>query len=231
MKDFFNRNKVFILVVTGTLVLFLGGIYLFTRGGGSSNTSGVTASTDLLIPQNDYETSGIVNGNYLPATPSAAVTLVEFGDYECPACGTYHPLVKQLLTDLVGKVNFVFRNFPLPQHTNAAISSYAAEAAGLQGKFWQMHDKIYETQNDWVNSTDARSIFIGYAKDLSLDVNKFTSDIDSAVVKNKVQNDTNDGNTIGISQTPTFFINNQMLNLTGTANELEQDVQNTINGK
>lgn len=231
MKDFLNRNKAFILVVTGTLVLLLGGIYLFTRGGGNSNTSGVTTSTALLIPLNDYETSGIVNGNYLPATPSATVTLVEFGDYECPACGTYHPLVKQLLTDLTGKVNFVFRNFPLPQHTNAPVSSYAAEAAGLQGKFWQMHDKIYETQNDWANSTDAKSIFIGYAKDLGLDVNKFSSDIDSAAVKNKVQSDTNDGNTIGINQTPTFFLNNRMLSLTGTAGELEQDVQNAINGK
>jgi protein-disulfide isomerase len=229
MFDFLKRNKVFIIVVIATLVLLLGGIFLFTKNSGNPNQA--TVNSSLLMPQNAVETSGIVNGNYLPATPSATVTLVEFGDYECPACGAYHPLVKQALTDLAGKFNFVFRNFPLTQHANAPISSYAVEAAALQGKFWQMHDKIYETQNDWSNSTDARSIFIGYAKDLGLDVTKFTSDIDSAAVKNKVQSDLNDGLTIGINQTPTFYLNGQMLNLTGSANEIEQDVQNALGGK
>ncbi|MGA2910697.1 MAG: thioredoxin domain-containing protein [Candidatus Microgenomates bacterium] len=229
--DFLKRNKVFIIVVLATLVLLIGGIYLFSRGSGNSTTLSSTVSSSLLIPQNDYETSGIVNGNYLLATPSASVTLVEFGDYECPACGEYHPMVKQLLTDFAGKVIFVFRNFPLSQHLNAPISAYAAEAAGLQGKFWQMHDKLYETQNDWSGSTDARSIFIGYAKDLGLDVTKFTADIDSSAVKNKVQSDMNDGNTIGINETPTFFLNGSELNLTGSSNELETDVQKVLNGK
>jgi protein-disulfide isomerase len=228
--DFLKRNKIFIIVVLVTLVLLIGGIYLFTKNGNSPAT-GTTVNSTLLVPQNDYETSGIVNGNYLAATPSATVTLVEFGDYQCPACGEYNPMVQQLLTDLAGKLNFVFRNFPLSQHSNAQVSAYAAEAAGLQGKFWQMHDKLYETQGAWSDSTDAKSVFIGYAKDMGLDVTKFTSDIDSAAVKNKVQGDSNDGTTIGIDQTPTFFLNGQMLNLTGAANELEQDVQNAINGK
>ena len=77
------------------------------------------------------------------ATSSAKVTIVEFGDYECPACGVYNPMVTQILTDFAGKVNFVFRNFPLFSTTNAPISAQVAEAAGLQGKFWQMHDKLY----------------------------------------------------------------------------------------
>ena len=160
------KDKGLIIGILVTVVLIAGGVFLMSRGssGSTATTSGSEVSQNILVPNGDYETSGIVNGNYLPATSSAKVTLVEFGDYECPACGEYHPLVKELLTDLAGKVNFVFRNFPLSQHANAQISAQAAEAAGLQGKFWQMHDKLYESQGDWSTSTSAESIFIDYAK-------------------------------------------------------------------
>jgi len=174
---------------------------------GLPSTTSTPVSSSILVPKNANETGGVKNGNYLPATSSAKVTLVEFGDYECPACGEYNPIIKQLLADFSGKINFVFRNFPLTQHANAFISSQAAEAAGLQGKFWQMHDKLYESVNDWSASSDAKSIFIGYAQALGLDVNKFKTDIDSSAVKNKIQNDTNNGNLINLSETPTFYLN------------------------
>jgi protein-disulfide isomerase len=185
--------------------------------------------TNTLVPSGDYETSGLSNGEYLPASSSAKVTLVEFGDYQCPACGTYAPFVKQLLTDFSGKINFVFRNYPLSQHTNAPISSDAAEAAGLQGKFWEMHDKLYETQNDWSSSTNPESIFITYAQDLGLDINKFKTDIDSATVKNKVQSDTNDGNTVALTETPTFYLNGvKVANLTGSYADLKSLVSGEL---
>jgi len=194
-----------------------------TRGNSPTTSTGKQISADILVPKGASETSGIDNGNYLAASSSAKVTLVEFGDYQCPACVVYHPLVKQLLTEFSGKVNFVFRNFPLSQHANAPISAYAVEAAGLQGKYWQMHDKVYESATDWVASTDAKTIFIGYAGNLGLDMDKFRTDIDSSAVKDKVQKDTNDGNLINISATPTFYINGiKITNLPGSYEDFKK---------
>ncbi len=210
-----------------TLVIFVGGIFLFSRG--NTNVSTKVVNSSLLIPQNAIVTSGFVNGNYLPASTSATATLVEFGDYECPACSVYSPFVKQLLTDFAGKINYVFRNFPLAQHKNAPVSSSAVEAAGLQGKFWQMHEKVYATQGDWSNLDDPTSVFVGYAKDLNMDLNKFSADMNSSVVKDKIQNDVNDGTTIGINETPTFYLNGQKITPAGSYDQLKSLVQSVLN--
>jgi len=224
MKDFFQKNKTFIIIGLITLIIFVGGIFLFS-GGGNTNVSTKVVNSSLLVPQNAIITSGFANGNYLPASSSATVTLVEFGDYECPACGVYSPFVKQLLTEFAGKINYLFRNYPLAQHKNASISSYAVEAAGLQGMYWQMHERVYTTQGDWSSLSDPTSVFTGYAKDLGLDINKFSADMNSSVVKDKVQNDLNDGNTIGITETPTFYLNGQKSTLTGSYDQLKGLVQ------
>jgi protein-disulfide isomerase len=228
MKDFFNRNKVFIGIILITAILLIGGVFLFTKNGGNTNQKGKSVNMSLLIPQNAIATSGIENGIYLPASASATVNLVEFGDYECPACGIYSPFVKQLLTDFAGKITYVFRNYPLPQHKNAPISSYTVEAAGLQGKYWEMHEKMFNTQGDWSNLSDPKEVFMGYAKDLGLDINKFTNDINSSTVKEKVQNDTNDGNTIGLTETPTFYLNGQQIALSGTYDQFKALVQSAL---
>ena len=214
MKDFWMRNKVFIIVICFTLVFVIGGVLLFSKGASNNNSSKV--ETSLLVPQNVIATSGFSNGKYLPATASASLTLVEFGDYECPACSVYSPFIKQILTDYPGRITYVFRNYPLPQHKNAPISSYAVESAGLQGMYWQMQEKMYATQADWSNLGDPTSVFLGYAKELNLNIEKFTADLASQVVKDKVQSDYRDGNTIGITETPTFYLDGQKINLTGT---------------
>lgn len=228
MKDFFNRNKVLIGIIIITAVLLVGGVFLFTKNGENTNQTGKTVNMALLIPQNAVATSGFENGVYLPATPSATVTLVEFGDYECPACGVYSPFVKKLLTDFSGKITYVFRNYPLPRHKNAPISSYAVEAAGLQGKYWEMHEKMFASQNDWSSLPDPKEVFASYAKDLGLDINKFTADINSSAVKDKVQNDLNDGNTIGLIETPTFYLNGQKVTLSGTYDQFKALVQSAL---
>lgn len=141
------------------------------------------------------------------SSPSATVTLVEFGDYQCPACGAYHTVVKQVLSDFAGSVNFVFRAYPLSIHSNANIASYAALAAGKQGKYWPMHEALYEKQSEWSTGTDARAKIMEYAKGMGLNMEKFTKDIDSDEVKSFVERDVRDGDTLGINATPTFFIN------------------------
>ncbi len=226
MKDFFAQNKIFISVIFATLVLLFGGVYLFSKNGGTTNTAKV--GDTILIASDSFVTGGIENGNYLPKSQTALATLVEFGDYQCPACGAYHPLVKQLLTEMSGKVNFVFRNFPLTQHANANVSAYAVEAAGIQNKFWQMHDKVYETQKDWSESMTAKDIFIGYAKELGLDITQFKKDIDSQAIKEKVARDSNDGTLVKLNSTPTFFLNGIKLENPASFEELKKLVEDAI---
>jgi protein-disulfide isomerase len=230
MKDFWLKNRAFVGILAATVVLLVGGVFLFTRGGNFNVAQG-KIDESLLVPTGAEITSGIVNGEYLPASPSATVTLVEFSDYQCPACGAYHPLVKQLLSDFAGKLNFVFRNYPLSYHPDALAACLAVEAAGLQGKYWQMHDKIFETQATWSTSTDAKEIFLVYAKELNLDIGKFTQDLESAAVKNKVESDYNDGVKIGITETPTFYLNDRKLTLTGSADNLKNAIQNSLEAK
>jgi protein-disulfide isomerase len=223
------KDKWLVSGIVATIILIAGGVFLMTRGNSGSPSAEMPISSNILVPEEANITSGIENGKYLPASPSAKLTLVEFGDYECPACAEYNPLVKQLLTEFSGKINYVFRSFPLSQHSNAWISSQAAEAAGLQGKYWQMHDKLYESMNDWSASPDAKSIFVGYAQDLDLNVDKFKVDIDSKSVKDKIQKDANDGNLVKLTETPTFYLNGVKIgNLTGNYEDLKKTVSGQL---
>jgi protein-disulfide isomerase len=223
------KDKWLAIGIIATVILIVGGVFLMTRGNKGSTTTNTPISSDILVPNGVNETGGIENENYLPATSSAKVTLVEFGDYECPACIEYNSLVKQLLVDFSGKINYVFRNFPLTQHKNGIISSQAAEAAGLQGKFWQMHNKLFESVSEWSGSSDAKSFFVGYAQVLGLDIDKFKTDIDSSAVKEKVQRDTNDGNLINLSETPTFYLNGLKINnLTGNYEDFKKVVSDQL---
>jgi protein-disulfide isomerase len=145
-------------------------------------------------------------------TTPTKVTIVEFGDYQCPACGQAYPSTKQVLKDYAGKVNIVFRNFPLSQHQNALLSAEAAEAAAAQGKFWQMHDKLYETQSEWSESRQPLDQYISFAKELGLDTNKFKEEVTSNKYDNLIKDDQTDGTKLGVDSTPTFYVNGQKLN-------------------
>lgn len=135
------------------------------------------------------------------------VVLVEFGDYQCPACGAAHPVVKQITEEYKDKVLFIFRNYPLNIHQNSKIAAEAAEAAGAQGKYFEMHDELYDNQKDWGESPKAKEKIMQYAEKLKLDMNKFKSDVESNKYEAKIQQDISDGNTGGVEATPTFYIN------------------------
>lgn len=153
----------------------------------------------------------VTESDHILGPKDAPVTLIEFGDFQCPACGFYYSLVKKLTTEASTTVRLVFRHFPLPQHANAWITSQAAEAAGLQGKFWEMYDLIYSHQADWSNVSDAHEILNGYAKDIGLDMVKFKADIDSNAVKTTVAKDEEEAKRIGVDSTPTFFVNGKAI--------------------
>lgn len=210
--SFWEQNKAFLVMVIITILLVTGGIYIFSRPPKESTPTVI--SSEILAPSTAQKT----------ASGSAEITLVEFGDFQCPACGTYHTLVKRLLEENPEKVNFVFRNFPLTQHQNAPLASYAAESAGLQNKYWEMHNLLYENQNQWSNSGDPTEIFIEYAKKLSLNVDTFKKDLISNEIKEKIEKDKVDGNLAKITATPTFFVNGKKVEILGTYEEFKKAV-------
>ena len=140
---------------------------------------------------------------------TAPVTLEEFGDFQCPPCGALHPMLKQLESEFgPRRLRVIFRHFPLvPNHAHALNAARAAEAAGLQGRFWEMHDMIYENQDSWKDVVDARPIFEGYAKKIGLNVEMYKRDIGSQVVEHRIFLDGKRGHALGVKGTPTVFLN------------------------
>jgi protein-disulfide isomerase len=141
--------------------------------------------------------------------PNAPVTLEEFGDFQCPPCGRLSEPINQIQHDYAGKVRLIFRNFPLINHLHAREAAYAAEAAGLQGRFWEMHDALYREQAVWSVSPDARALFNAYAGYIGLNTERFKIDMDSDKVKERVAADQKQGLSLGIKNTPTLFLNNK----------------------
>ncbi len=141
--------------------------------------------------------------DHIRGPADAAVTLVEYGDYECPHCGRAYPIVKTIQKQMGPKLRFVFRNFPLREsHPHAEQAAEAAEAAGAQGKFWEMHDRLFERQF----ALDGEYL-IEYAGDLGLDVARFRTELSSGAYAPRVREDFRSGVTSGVNGTPTFFIN------------------------
>lgn len=139
---------------------------------------------------------------------SGSVTLVEFSDFQCPACLAVQEPLKQILAKYEGKVEFVYRHFPLVNiHKNAQMASYASEAASMQGKFWEMHDLLFSKQAEWSGISDPKSKFVEYATTLGLDKDKFTADIDSQAAKDSVNTDVLASTRYRITGTPTFYLN------------------------
>lgn len=194
-------NAKSILIWVGVIVVTIGaiiGLYFLTSNqGNNSQNSGLTLSKPVSAQ------------DWRKGPDGAKAVLVEYGDFECPACAAYESILTQLLNEFNDQLQLVYREFPLVQHQNARLAAQAAEAAGAQGKFWEMHDKIYQTQKDWENLSNSQALatFKNYAQGLGLNISKFTSDLNSAAVAAKIDDDVSSGNLSGIRGTPTFFLN------------------------
>jgi len=138
----------------------------------------------------------------------APATLEEFADFQCPSCGVYYAELKKIEDEFGTRLRVVFREYPLaPRHEHALMAAQAAEAAGFQGRFWDMHDKLYENQNAWSDAKDVLPIFVDYAKQIGLDTDRFTRDLNSDAVAARIFQDGKRAHALGVTGTPTFFVN------------------------
>lgn len=186
------------LIILGVIIALFGGLLFLNKKQDSSTTN----TGNQTVQLSEHKT----------AAGSTGVALVEYGDFQCPACAQYYPIIKQLKEQYAGRVTFQFRHYPLTEiHQNALISSRAAEAAAMQGKFWEMHDLLYENQNAWASNANPAPIFESYAQALGLDVDKFREDIRSEQVNNIVQADRAEAKKQGYQSTPTFAIDGQKI--------------------
>jgi protein-disulfide isomerase len=143
---------------------------------------------------------------------TAPVTLEEFGDFQCPPCGALYPELKKIEAEYGPRLRVVFRQSPIISlHKHALNAAHAAEAAGLQGRFWEMHDMLYENQAKWDKAEDVRPIFSDYARALNLDVQRFNTDMDGTEVSKRILNDQNRAASLHVKGTPTLFINGRQV--------------------
>jgi protein-disulfide isomerase len=192
-----QETKVFIGIGLATVAIIVGGIFLTSKSPSVSPTERVS-DTILLANKKNFK------GNR-----ESKVTIVEFSDFECPACAAAAPVMKEVMNKYNGKVQFIYRHFPLPQHTYGLPAAHVGEAAAEQGKFWEMHDLLFARQKTWAESSNPKELFVAYAKEIGLDVQKFQKTFDERVYDDLIQKDIQDGRSAGVNSTPTFFINGQ----------------------
>lgn len=170
---------------------------------------------DTTTPESQKLTKAVTADDWIRGNKDAKITLVEYSDFQCPACGFWEPPIQKLLTEFEGKVRLVYRQYPLVNlHQNALIAAQAAEAAGLQGKFWEMHDMLFTKQSDWSNQSADKIVqtFSDYATGLNMDAKKFQIDLISEVVKNSVAEDQAGALAANLQGTPSFFLNGLKIN-------------------
>ena len=203
-------NKIGWIIFSAIVVLILGGLIVWTRMANPPiDLSGVENNSVIAAS----EQNGNI-GDHVTGKTDSNIRLVEFGDFQCPSCGGAAPNINTLMDEYGDRVGLVFRNFPLTTiHPNARAASATAEAAGLQGKYWEMHDLLYERQGDWSNqdATKRTETFNQYAEEVGLDIEKFKTDVASANVGKKISFDQALGKREGVSATPTFYLNGEKL--------------------
>lgn len=174
----------------------------------------------------------ITSSDHVQGPANAPVTLIEYSDFQCPACENVYFTVTKLLKEASSSIRFVYRHFPLYPlpHKNALNASIASEAAGAQGKFWEMYDELFTNHTDWTELDDPTPIFVGYAKKIGLDTAKFTADLKNDALKNKILADLQGGQDIGINATPSFFVNGKFITNPQKYAEFKAIIDEAVNG-
>lgn len=156
---------------------------------------------------------GVVLTEHIKGNPEAAVTLVEYSDFQCPACAQFYPVINEIIEEFGGDLRFEYRHFPLVNiHPQAVPAARAAEAAGQQGKFWEMHDKLFENQSTWSRASNPGAHFNQYAEEIGLDMTLFKKHLGASVITDSINRSFDDARARGFNGTPSFLLNGEELN-------------------
>ena len=214
-----NSVKATLFAIAVAIVLLIAGIvFALTQKGASA-------------PPEDEERQTVrTDSHVLDDGGEGAVTVVEFLDFECEACGAFYPIVEDLRAKYDGEITYVVRYFPLPGHINSTQAALAAEAAAQQDRFEDMYHRLFETQAQWGGQTEETpDVFRGFAEDLGLDLTAYDTAIADPATAERVQADKSDGEKLQVSSTPTFFVDGRKVELQEW-DDLEQAIEKAVNG-
>lgn len=192
------EQKTTILVLVASLVLLVAGALVFAK------------------PQQEENSEEIILAEKVKGNPEAAVVLSEYSDFECPACGSFATVVSRLVEEHGDKFKMEYHHFPLVSiHRSSEAAARAAEAAGVQGKFWEMHDVLFDRQNEWAQNLNPNNKFKEYAEELGLDVDQFERNMNNTAIREVVKAEMKKGTELGITGTPSFFIDGEKVDMSG----------------
>lgn len=198
-------NSILIIIVAGVLLYVL--VFF-----GADNKKAIETKNETKVENQNIPplTEVSLRDNYKGNRNSRNI-FIEYSDYQCPACANYNRMVNEFTDENLSKMVFVYRHFPLSYHSNSKNAAYAAESAGQQGKYFELSNMLFEKQNEWQSLASPKTVFINYAKEIGLNVDKFTADLDSKEFVSKVEADYKSGEIYGVNATPTFFFNGKKI--------------------
>ncbi|MEZ5427713.1 MAG: thioredoxin domain-containing protein [Pyrinomonadaceae bacterium] len=235
----------------GTPLLIIGAVFLIAIIGGwwlysssktppkpATNTGNSNNGTNAPTQKDIWERASLgAQPPHVLGSPNSAVTVEEFADFQCPTCASVQPLMKQITSAYGGRIKFIFRNYPLIQvHDKAYDAAVAAEAAGMQGKFWDMQNLLFTNQRTWVASANHRQQFADYAEQLGLNVEKFQTDMLGIPAKSRVDADLQRARSLQVRSTPTVYINGveipfSQVTVEGLSQYIDSELQKANAGK
>lgn len=188
----------------------------------------------LLSGGNEDETASQPSNNFY-GQENGIITVSEYGDFQCPACAGFFPVVSQVKEAFKDQIRFEYVHFPLVQiHPNATAAHRAAQAAANQGKFWEMHDVLYQRLQSWSDSTNPSSIFEEYAREIGLDMDQYSNEVNTSDILGVINADIERGKNLGVNSTPSFFIDGEAiddLSSLSTVEGFSQVIQDAIDAK
>jgi protein-disulfide isomerase len=226
-----------VIIVAVLALVVVGAWWMYNSSKGTTSNTNRAAQANKTAPTPSNAPPGATPPNML-GSPSAAVTVEEFADFQCPSCGATHPIMKQIQGIYGSRIKFIFRHFPLQMHDKAFDASSAAEAAGMQGadKFWAMHNQLYTNQQSWSTDPNYKQVFKGYAEKIGLNTDQFEKDMAGIAARSRVQADVERGRALSINQTPTVFINGKSIpysevNVNSLRQIIDAELQNANSGQ
>lgn len=216
-----------VMIGIGVILVLFAGFFVYHNAQKNKASEKPKTATNSQVKESPL--LQVASDDWVKGNPDAQVTLVEYLDFECEACGAYYPIVKQMEKEFEGKLRIVTRYFPLPGHKNSMEAALAAEAAGEQGKFFEMHDLLFESQKEWGEKPlSDPNLFTPYAEKLGLDMNKFNQDRKKATTIARVDRNKKEADELKLNGTPSFFLNGKAIKSPKTPEEFRSLIQKEV---